>query len=72
MLAMPLQTTEAPITSGTDTAEGHDGTPLFYRWWLPTPNPKRALVLFHGGHEHSGRFDELVATLSRSLPRRRC
>jgi len=54
--------------TGTDTAPGHDGTPLFYRWWLPETAPRHALVLFHGGHEHSGRFDELVGSLADSLP----
>ncbi|HEV3198358.1 MAG TPA: bifunctional alpha/beta hydrolase/class I SAM-dependent methyltransferase [Bryobacteraceae bacterium] len=48
-----------------------DGTQLFYRAWLPETPPEappehpatRALVLFHRGHEHSGRFDELARTL---------
>ncbi|HEV3259083.1 MAG TPA: bifunctional alpha/beta hydrolase/class I SAM-dependent methyltransferase [Gemmataceae bacterium] len=40
-----------------------DGTDLFYRAWLaPTPTD-RALLLFHRGHEHSGRFQELVDDL---------
>jgi alpha-beta hydrolase superfamily lysophospholipase len=40
-----------------------DGTRLFYRAWLPETPAKRALVLFHRGHEHSGRFEELVRRL---------
>lgn len=41
-----------------------DGTRLFYRAWHPgRPRPK-ALILFHGGHEHSGRFHELVQRLA--------
>jgi alpha-beta hydrolase superfamily lysophospholipase len=40
-----------------------DGTRLFYRAWLPDAPPKRALVLFHRGHEHSGRFEDLVRRL---------
>jgi alpha-beta hydrolase superfamily lysophospholipase/SAM-dependent methyltransferase len=44
--------------------ETWDGTELFYRAWLsPTPTDK-ALLLFHRGHEHSGRFQELVDTLA--------
>jgi alpha-beta hydrolase superfamily lysophospholipase len=44
-----------------------DGTRLFYRVWSPAVPPvapaTRALVLFHRGHEHSGRFDELARRL---------
>jgi len=54
--------------SGQDTAPGHEGIELFYRWWLPETTPRRAVILFHGGHEHSGRFEELVSRLSEALP----
>jgi alpha-beta hydrolase superfamily lysophospholipase/ubiquinone/menaquinone biosynthesis C-methylase UbiE len=37
-----------------------DGTKLFYRAWLPPLRANKALILFHRGHEHSGRFQELV------------
>src|SRR5215510_2287185 len=40
-----------------------DGTRLFFRAWLPDAPAKRALVLFHRGHEHSGRFEDLVRRL---------
>lgn len=44
-----------------------DGARLFYRRWMPA-EPRhavqRALVLFHRGHEHSGRYDELVRSLA--------
>ncbi len=37
----------------------HDGTELFYRHW-PARGPRRgALILFHRGHEHSGRMAHL-------------
>src|SRR2546425_1252175 len=40
-----------------------DGVNLFYRAWRPAvPSPK-ALILFHRGHEHSGRFQEVVEKL---------
>lgn len=40
-----------------------DGTDLFYRRW-PATGPRRgALVLFHRGHEHSGRMAHLVHEL---------
>jgi alpha-beta hydrolase superfamily lysophospholipase len=44
-----------------------DGTKLFYRAWLPSEasesTPRRALILFHRGHEHSGRLDEIARRL---------
>ena len=43
-----------------------DGAPLFYRAWLPEKPAEMALVLFHRGHEHSGRFAELVGRLGLS------
>lgn len=41
-----------------------DGTSLFYRAWLPEQPARRALFLFHRGHEHSGRFDDVVRDLA--------
>jgi alpha-beta hydrolase superfamily lysophospholipase len=41
-----------------------DGTCLFYRYWPPAGGPlKQALVLFHRGHEHSGRLQHIVDEL---------
>ncbi len=40
-----------------------DGSELFYRAWLPEEPTTKALVLFHRGHEHSGRWQETVAAL---------
>ena len=41
-----------------------DGTELFYRAWLPSEGPpSKSVVLFHRGHEHSGRFQDLVDRL---------
>jgi alpha-beta hydrolase superfamily lysophospholipase/SAM-dependent methyltransferase len=37
-----------------------DGAELFYRAWLPPAKAERAVVLFHRGHEHSGRWQDLV------------
>lgn len=41
-----------------------DGTPVFYRYW-PAENGEveRAIILFHRGHEHSGRLQHLVDEL---------
>jgi len=39
----------------------HDGTELFYRHWPGAGGaPARAIVLFHRGHEHSGRLQHIV------------
>ena len=40
-----------------------DGAELFYRAWLPDAPSGKALILFHRGHEHSGRLEELVESL---------
>lgn len=45
----------------------HDGVELFYRHWPATPTaddtPRRAVLLFHRGHEHSGRIGHLADEL---------
>jgi alpha-beta hydrolase superfamily lysophospholipase len=44
----------------------HDGEQLFYRHWPGTPEPeepRQAVLLFHRGHEHSGRIAHLVDEL---------
>jgi alpha-beta hydrolase superfamily lysophospholipase/SAM-dependent methyltransferase len=50
------------------TSEHHfrswDGIELFYRHWIPASTSGRAVILFHGGHEHSGRFDDVVNRLN--------
>lgn len=42
----------------------HDSVELFYRHW-PTPSgaDKKAVVIFHRGHEHSGRLQHVVDEL---------
>jgi len=42
----------------------HDGAALHYRHWPATGESKRALVLFHRGHEHSERWQETVDELA--------
>ncbi|HJT80537.1 MAG TPA: bifunctional alpha/beta hydrolase/class I SAM-dependent methyltransferase [Chthoniobacterales bacterium] len=41
-----------------------DGTRLFYRAWIPPGPVNQALLLFHRGHEHSGRWQETVEALN--------
>src|SRR5258706_8274375 len=43
-----------------------DGVHLFYRAWLPEKPTNKALILFHRGHEHSGRWQEVVELLALS------
>jgi alpha-beta hydrolase superfamily lysophospholipase/SAM-dependent methyltransferase len=40
-----------------------DGAELFYRAWIPPKAKDKALLLFHRGHEHSGRWKETVDLL---------
>ena len=41
-----------------------DGAELFYRKWMPDKPTDKALLLFHRGHEHSGRWQETVDSLN--------
>ncbi len=40
-----------------------DGTELFYRAWIAREPTRKALVIFHRGHEHSGRLEDVVRDL---------
>lgn len=52
-----------PIQECTFTT--HDGVALFYRYWPATvEKPRGAIVLFHRGHEHSGRVSHLPDELN--------
>ncbi|MEP6686075.1 MAG: bifunctional alpha/beta hydrolase/class I SAM-dependent methyltransferase [Verrucomicrobiota bacterium] len=46
------------------TLKSWDGAELFYRAWLLAKPADKALVLFHRGHEHSGRWQEVVDSLA--------
>src|SRR5438034_507965 len=53
------------LTSFHATATMEDGAELFYRAWLRRASRARtALLLFHRGHEHSRRFEDLVNELN--------
>lgn len=41
-----------------------DGVTLFYRAWIPSKSFDKALFLFHRGHEHSGRLQDLAEELN--------
>lgn len=40
-----------------------DGTELFYRAWKPKQKSTKAIILFHRGHEHSGRWQDVIDKL---------
>lgn len=51
------------MTSTEHTMTSWDGTELFFRAWLPKNSTTKAFLLFHRGHEHSGRWQEVVDLL---------
>src|SRR5256885_9117894 len=46
------------------TMTSWDGSALFYRAWRPRSRLTKALLLFHRGHEHSGRWQKTVDALA--------
>ena len=54
---------ETQLVATENTFRLRAGTDLFYRAWLPALPTHNALVLFHRGHEHSGRWQETVESL---------
>ena len=53
----------ATITPTEHAMALEDGTELFYRAWIPCEPTRKALVIFHRGHEHSGRLEDVVRDL---------
>jgi alpha-beta hydrolase superfamily lysophospholipase/SAM-dependent methyltransferase len=51
------------MQAAEETMVSWDGVELFYRAWIPPEAKKKALLLFHRGHEHSGRWSEVVEML---------
>ena len=45
------------------TMNSWDGAELFYRAWIPCEATDKAILLFHRGHEHSGRWQQIVDLL---------
>lgn len=50
-------------TSRERVFHSFDGTQMFYRTWDAPGRSDRAIVLFHRGHEHSGRWQDVVDKL---------
>ena len=60
---MPRETVVRQVTECHFST--HDGIALFYRHWPATQSPARgAVLIFHRGHEHSGRVAHLVDELN--------
>src|SRR5262245_41762702 len=63
---LPLSEPATEVTPVEQSMTLDDGTVLFYRAWLPREPTRKALILFHRGHEHSGRLADLVRGLALS------
>jgi alpha-beta hydrolase superfamily lysophospholipase/ubiquinone/menaquinone biosynthesis C-methylase UbiE len=60
---MSISSLKKPRSVTENTFASFDGTRLFYRAWSPTrenSSSKRALIVVHRGHEHSGRLHDLI------------
>jgi len=51
------------ITASEHLITLEDGAQLFYRAWIPSEPTRKSLVIFHRGHEHSGRLEDVVRGL---------
>ncbi|OYP38392.1 bifunctional alpha/beta hydrolase/class I SAM-dependent methyltransferase [Rhodopirellula sp. MGV] len=56
------QSSEQPRQSIEASFVASDGQIIFYRYWKPTNESQRSVLLFHRGHEHSDRWQEFVDT----------
>src|SRR3954463_1816377 len=62
--ARPSSNWPKNMQAAEHTMSSWDGAQLFYRAWIPDAPIQKALLLFHRGHEHSGRWSEFVQTLA--------
>src|SRR5258706_1454703 len=61
-MAMKIEANPRPVEERSFRT--HDGVDLFYRYWPTTAGPARgAILMFHRGHEHSGRMAHLADEL---------
>src|SRR5258706_7389498 len=61
---MAMKIEAAPLPAEESSFRTHDGVDLFYRYWPTTAGPARgAILMFHRGHEHSGRMAHLADEL---------
>jgi alpha-beta hydrolase superfamily lysophospholipase len=60
---MRLKNWDIRMEATEHVMQSWDGAELFYRSWVPQWPTDKALLLFHRGHEHSGRWQETVESL---------
>ncbi len=62
---VPVRVLSAPASRAATehTFRTSDGVELFYRAWEPNVPSAKGVVLFHRGHEHSGRWQDFVDRL---------
>src|SRR5437763_11755392 len=61
---MAMERGAAPRPAEERSFRTHDGVDLFYRYWPAIAGPAQgAILLFHRGHEHSGRMAHLADEL---------
>ena len=63
MTCVQERSASPPLEASDHRLKLRDGTELSYRAWLPETPTTKGLLLFHRGHEHSGRWQETVAAL---------
>ena len=64
MINLITQTDTIPdLTPSEHVMVLEDGTELFYRAWIPGEPTRKSLIIFHRGHEHSGRLEDVVRGL---------
>src|ERR1700736_5019222 len=61
--ALPSSNSRKNMEAAEHTMSSWDGAELFYRAWISETPAAKALLLFHRGHEHSGRWSEFVEML---------
>jgi alpha-beta hydrolase superfamily lysophospholipase len=52
------------MSRGEGAFTGEDGVEISYRTWLPEAKPRAAVVISHGGGEHSGRYEHVAWALN--------
>ncbi|TWU43887.1 Phospholipase YtpA [Novipirellula aureliae] len=60
--ALPIPSRPSSRESIESSFVTSDGQTIFFRAWHPKTQSKNAVILFHRGHEHSGRWQDFVDT----------
>src|SRR5213592_618060 len=62
--ALRSRSCDTDMKATEHTMRSWDGAELFYRAWIPQERTDKAVLLFHRGHEHSGRWQQTVELLA--------